>query len=71
MCEGEFPEGVIYKEGTYSYTCPISETQALEVEVRILEGDYEILRWQAVPEGQDGEESGFDLWDGEESIKRE
>mgnify|MGYP006876751849 FL=1 len=61
---GESPDGVTYREGIYSYTCPISETQVLEVEVRLSEEDYEILRWQAVPDGQDGEESGFDLWDG-------
>ena len=61
---GESPEGVSSKDGVYSYTCPISETQVLEVEVRLLEKDYEILRWQAVPDNQDGEESGFDLWDG-------
>lgn len=62
---GELPEGVEYNEGIYSYSCPISETQVLEVEVRLSEEDYDILRWQAVPDGQDSEESGFDLWDGE------
>ena len=62
---GEMPEGVAYDDGIYFYTCPISATQALEVEVRLSEDDYEILRWQAVPDGQEGEESGFDLWDGE------
>lgn len=61
---GESPEGVIYSDGVYSYSCPISETQVLEIEVRLLEEDYDILRWQAVPDGQDGEENGFDLWDG-------
>ena len=62
---GESPEGVASDDGIYSYTCPISETQVLEVEVRLSGDEYEILRWQAVPDGQDGEENGFDLWDGE------
>lgn len=62
---GETVQEVGFSEGIYSYACPISETQVLEVEVRLLGEDYEILRWQAVPWGQDGEESGFDLWDGE------
>lgn len=64
LLSGESPEGVTDSNGIYSYACPISETQVLEVEVRLLGGNYEILRWQAVPNGQDGEESGFDLWDG-------
>ena len=62
---GEAVPEVSYSDGIYSYTCPISGTQVLEVEVSLSGEDYEILRWQAVPDGQDGEESGFDLWDGE------
>lgn len=65
LCAGESPDGVEYNDGIYTYTCPISETQVLEVEVRLLDEDYDILRWQAVPDGQDGGENGFDLWDGE------
>lgn len=62
---GEAPEGVECSDDIYSYSCPISETQVLEVEVRFSENGYEVLRWQAVPDGQDGEENGFDLWNGE------
>ena len=62
---GESPEEVEYSDGIYSYSCPISEKQVLEVEVRLSGEDYDVLRWQAVPDGQDGDESGFDLWDGE------
>lgn len=61
---GKVPEGVAYSDGIYSYTCLVSETQMLEVEIRLLEGKYDIVRWQAVPDGQDGEENGFDLWNG-------
>lgn len=62
---GESPEGVVNNGGVYSYSCPISNTQVLEVEVRLDGEEYDILRWQAVPDGQEGEESGFELWDGE------
>ena len=65
LCAGDSPEEVTYQNGIYAYACPISETQVLEVEVRLSGEDYEILRWQAVPDGQEGEESGFELWDGE------
>ena len=34
--------------GIYSYQCEISDTQQLEVEVKIDGEDYQILRWQAV-----------------------
>ena len=44
---GEVPPGVQDEgEGVYSYTCPVSETQQLEVRVRVTGGEYEILRWQ-------------------------
>lgn len=48
-----------------SYAIPISDTQELQVEVRIEpDGGYTILRWQAVPTGEwEGDES-LDIWDG-------
>lgn len=48
-----------------SYAVPISDTQELQVEVRIEpDGGYTILRWQAVPTGEwEGDES-LDIWDG-------
>ena len=64
LCAGESPEGVVYDNGIYSYTCPISEMQVLEVEVSLVEKGYDVIRWQAVPDGQDSGENGLDLWDG-------
>lgn len=61
---GETPEGVQAEGSVCSYACPISEKQMLEVEISVSGEEYEILRWQAVPDGQDSDESGFDLWDG-------
>jgi len=53
-------------EHTYSYACPISDTQELQVEVLVdpADGSYSVLRWQAVPVGG-WEESGVEIWDGE------
>lgn len=64
--KGEKPAGVVWKDDIYSYSCPISETQVLEVEVRMDGEDYSILRWQAVPKGQENgdEDTGLELWDG-------
>lgn len=61
---GELPEGVTEENGTYAYACPISDTQRLEVEVRLDDGSWTVLRWQAVSTAAGPAESGLDLWDG-------
>ena len=50
----------------YTYACPISDTQNLEVEVIVDGTDYEILRWQACYSGEWTETEGLDIWDGED-----
>ena len=45
---GEHIAGVREEGGIYSYTCPISETARLEVEVREQDGTWTILRWEQV-----------------------
>lgn len=71
---GERPEGVEIldqgKDGAYSacYAVPISDTQELQVELRMEGADhsrrYQIVRWQAVPSVEwEGDES-LELWDG-------
>lgn len=45
---GEQPDGVTEENGVYSYTCAISETQTLAVEVTVEGASYQVLRWQAV-----------------------
>ena len=49
-----------------SYTCQISETQNLQVQVQLnpQTGSYSILRWQAVPSGTWQAENTLELWDG-------
>ena len=61
---GQVPEGVAADGDTYTYTCPISDTQSLEVRVR-LEGDsWTVLRWQAVSTVEREAEDSLDLWSG-------
>ena len=61
---GQVPEGVAADGDTYTYTCPISDTQSLEVRVR-LEGDsWTVLRWQAVSTVEWEAEDSLDLWSG-------
>lgn len=45
---GKIPDGVALTDDIYSYSCPISDTQALSVAVRMNGESYTILRWQAV-----------------------
>ena len=66
---GELQEGVeesITPEGrTCVYTCPISDTQTLAVEVRLEGANYDILRWQAVSTADWEPDETLDLWDGD------
>ena len=52
--------------GVYAYTCPISDTQDLEIEVKVNpdSGEYTILRWQAVSIREESGTGGMGLWDG-------
>ena len=47
--QGEIPGSVTRQENTYSYSCRISDTQNLVVEVILENNTWTILRWQAVP----------------------
>ena len=51
-------------ETTYTYSCPISDTQSLEVQVQLNGADWRILRWQAVPAGEWELNDELSLWDG-------
>ena len=61
---GQLPEGVSQQGDVYTYSCVISPTQALQVEVR--SGDWKVLRWQAVSTVQWQENTDVELWDGNE-----
>jgi len=63
---GQLPEGVVEENGIYSYICPVSETQQLQVEVRLDGTAWEILRWQTVSTAEWSEEEPLSVWDGKE-----
>lgn len=54
-------------EEIHSYAVPISDTQELQVEVRIdTPDDYEVLRWQVVNTGEWSFDGGLEIWDGDQ-----
>ena len=62
---GERPQGVTEEgENVFSYACPISDAQTLEVRVRLAGESYEILAWRAVFTADWQADEGLDLWDG-------
>jgi hypothetical protein len=62
---GELPEGVTVQGDVYAYTCPISDTQALEVEVRVDGTEYAVLRWQAVATADWQTDDSLHVWSGD------
>lgn len=61
---GQLPEGVTKAGDVYAYSCAISPAQSLQVEVR--DGDWAVLRWQAVSTVHWQENTDVELWDGNE-----
>ena len=65
---GKVPDGVTEDRGLYSYSCPISDTQALFVTVRVTGAEYTILRWQAASTAPWTPNEDLNVWDGTLSI---
>lgn len=61
---GEIPEGVESRDGAYVFSCPISETQRLEVQVEVLGDEYVVLRWEAAPSEEWTPDNRMEIWDG-------
>ena len=61
---GIVPEGVVQDGDCYSYSCPVSKTQELQVMVRVLPDSYEVLRWQTVSTADWVAEDSLNVWDG-------
>lgn len=62
---GEVPEGVAVSGNRYTYRCPISETQALEVELEANEyGNFTIQRWQSVSTVEWEGSDDMEVWQG-------
>ena len=53
------------ENGVYSFRCPVSGTQVLEVQVRITGENYEILRWQTVSATAWQTDEKLPVWDGQ------
>lgn len=68
---GEVPEGVEARGDLYAYTCPISDTQALTVEVRLEDGAYTVQRWQSVSTVQWQSQEALNVYVGEEEEPEE
>jgi len=64
--QGIVPDGVIEQDGVYAYSCRISDTQRLCVEVECTAEQYRVLRWQAVPDALWEPDTDLPVWDGEE-----
>ncbi len=63
---GDVPQSVTVTErGTYTYACPISDAQTLEVEVRLERDAWTVLRWQAVSTTAWQADEGLGVWDGQ------
>jgi len=58
------PAGVTKASDVYSYTCPISDTQQLQVELQEEAGEWTVLRWQAESTADWEADNGLNLWDG-------
>lgn len=62
---GEVPAEVESRGSVYRYSCPISDSQQLNVQVKVEGSDYQILCWQAAPSGEWEPDNRLELWDGE------
>lgn len=62
---GEIPQDIILDDGVYAFRCPISDTQVLEVEVRLSGESYQILRWQTVSVTDWQTDDKLPVWNGQ------
>lgn len=61
---GELPVGVTKEHNVYSYHCPISDTQQLQVELCEEAGEWTVLRWQAISTVDWAISDKLNVWDG-------
>lgn len=59
---GEIPQGVTDQDGIYSYCCPLSDTQVLQVRVRA--SDWKVLTWKPVSTINWDPADSLAVWDG-------
>ena len=61
---GEWPEGVTETDGVYAYTCPVSQTRQLRVELLQDGENWTVLRWQTESVADWEADEFLDVWDG-------
>ena len=61
---GERPEGVTETDGVYAYTCPVSQTRQLRVELLQDGENWTVLRWQTESVADWEADEFLDVWDG-------
>ena len=64
--QGEVPENVYCEDNIYSWVCPVSARQNLEIEVYVDGDEYEILRWQLVSVTDWVADDSLNVWQGDE-----
>lgn len=64
--QGSTPENVKKDGNIYSWSCPLTERQRLEIEVRLEGAEYEVLQWQLVSSAQWVADDSLNVWQGEE-----
>lgn len=62
---GEIPTGVVFDGDICYYTCRISDSRTLEVEVRLDGSKFDILRWQEIVDGNWESDDNLNLWSGD------
>ena len=62
---GELPAEVMQEGDTYTYVCPVSETNELQVVLYKTGEQWEVIRWNVVSTAAWESDVSLDLWDGE------
>ena len=62
---GTVPDGVEQEGSVYRYVCEVSETQLLQVKVRVDADGYEILQWQTMSSAEWEPDDSLKVWDGQ------
>ena len=62
---GEKPDGVFQEGNLYTYTCTVSDTQVLAVQVMVENDNYTILRWQVISNVRWQADDRRPVWDGQ------
>lgn len=60
--EGSVPESVVAEENRYAYTCPVSDTQSLQVIVEIEGTNYRIEQWKVISTTEWSPEEYIEVW---------